>query len=399
MTGMIEEAAAARLERSGGRALRLLADRNGTEAAFAAQESGRARTGAPDQVDRNLIAASLALHWDKQAPAALVGRDHAHEARLIAQDLIEKANAALELLREDGVRAPLHQDQAMALESVLMVRGRPSLQVRGKGIEPVDDVRHPGSGIWRIILSDYERALAKHASAVAAVMVKYDYPPTPEIVVGTAWLVRPDLAITNRHVLLPETSLRLARRRPGEPTQARIKSDLNVCLDFAHDNGPGRAMRYLIDEIVYVTRDEDPIDAALLRVRPLDPAVSQLPQPLALAREGIDEWDSDRVCVVGHPGRMAQDQITSEIAAVFGNPDGRKRISFGELMDPDERRRHDLVYDSSTIGGFSGGPVAPVGTGEGGVVGLHYWGGDVTTGNRAILARSLREHPLWALLA
>ncbi|MET4729924.1 hypothetical protein ABIE09_003738 [Lysobacter enzymogenes] len=385
----------ARLERSGGRALRLLGG-GGREGALAAHESQGARSGAPDARDRAAIAASLLKHWQARPQEALAGRDRAHEADFIAAELIDTANAALDLLRADGPRAALAQSQAMALESVLMVRGRPALRVQGAAIEPIDDDRHPGSGVWRTLLNDHEKALARRAAAVAGVMYKDNYSADPELVVGTAWLVAPDLAITNRHVLLPDASLRLARRRPGTPTQARLKSDVSVCLDFAYDNGPARSLRYRIDDIVFVAEDNDPIDVAVLRVRPQDPNAPGLPAPLRVARQ--DEWDSDRVCVVGHPGRMAQ--VPADTAAVFGDPDGRKRVSFGELMDPDDAKPHDLIYDSSTIGGYSGGTVSPVGAGgaDDGVIGLHYRGGDIATGNRAILASALRAHAVQAWL-
>ncbi|WP_148650525.1 trypsin-like serine peptidase [Lysobacter capsici] len=336
-----------------------------------------------------MIARSLLSRWSQTPTADLSGRDRSQEADLLAGQLVYNAQEAMRVMTDDGPNAALSLSHTLALESVILSRGRPALRVMEHAIEPIDDERHPGSGFWRTILNDHEHTLAATASAVAAVMVKDHFAPTPETVVGTAWLLGPNLAITNRHVLFPDYGLRLARRQPGNPTQARLKSDVGVSLDFAYDNGPARQLRYAVDAVVFVCEPNDPVDVALLRVKPTAAPPFATPKPLTLNTDA-SEWEGNFVYAVGHPGRMAQ--VPSDIAAVFGNPDGRKRVSFGELMDPDPNSAVDLLYDASTIGGYSGGPATPIGSE--GVIGLHYWGGDVKSGNRAIIASALRAHAL-----
>ena len=94
-------------------------------------------------------------------------------------------------------------------------RGRPALNVEGERIEDITDQKHPGSGFWRVFIDTHEQALVRVASATGAVAV-LDRFTQQRWVQGTAWLIRPDLVVTNRHVLFPPVGLKLARRNPGQ---------------------------------------------------------------------------------------------------------------------------------------------------------------------------------------
>lgn len=389
MVMQFNERDAGRLERTAGRALKLLGPVVSSEKSIGSSESRSSRRGPPDATDQARIAEKLLESWGGLAPVSLVGRNPTREADLLAAQLVRKARAAVDLLVENGPNTALSLEETVAIESVIRTRGRPALRVFGDEIEPIDDVRDPESAVWRTVVDAHENALVATASAVGAVVVKDNFSRVPEVVVGTVWLVRDDLVLTNRHVLFPEFGLRLARRLPNQRTQARMKSDVTVTLDFAHDNAAPRHIKYVVDEVVFVSEPYDPVDAALLRVRRVSGSAEIAPRPLTLIRKAT-EWERDFVYAVGHPGRMAS--VPDEVAAVFGDPDGRKRLSFGELMDADPQRPTDLVYDASTIGGFSGGPTTAVGSSE--VIGLHYWGGNATSGNRAILASALWAHPI-----
>ncbi|MFN6978421.1 MAG: trypsin-like serine peptidase, partial [Gemmobacter sp.] len=197
----------------------------------------------------------------------------------------------------------------------------------------------------------------------------------PSWVQGTAVLIAPGLALTNRHVLFPPAGgLALARRYPGT-TRAALKPSLDVVLDFAHDDGtPGRGPRLAVTGIAFVAAPADPVDAALLTV------AGAVPAPLPVAADA----PPDDLYVIGHPGRMAG--VPDDIWQVFGMPDERKRLSFGRLMAV---LGQDIVHDASTIGGYSGAAVSGFAAAE--VCALHYWG-DPEAGNRAITAAALRAH-------
>jgi len=382
-----DEASCGRMEVVPSRALRLLGPVTAGQES-SSLESGQQGHGPPNQGDRVLIARKLlASDWAVQ-DGGLAGRDRTGEADMVAERLVQQASAAMHRLVGDGEKASLSIDQVMALESVMHVRGRPSLRIEDNSIETMTDAKHPGSGIWRVFLTQHETALVSSAAAAGAVVVKDNYSSRPPWVQGTVWLIRPDIAITNRHVLFPPQGLRLARRRPDLLTAAKLKSDVTVALDFALDNGRKRDVGYRIQEILFVSVESDPIDIAVLRVERIANPAQPSPAPLQIVDETEDEWDMSRVFVIGHPGKVAA--VPSDVAAVFGDPDERKRVSFGELLDPDPQHRQDLVYDASTIGGFSGGCVLGFHDSPR-VVALHYWG-DPTRGNRAIMATALRAH-------
>jgi hypothetical protein len=298
------------------------------------------------------------------------------EAAGLARTLVAEAGRAVEAL--DG--APdwrLDPRAAMAVEAVLRTRGRPALRIYDAGFEdPGDD---PENALWAEALRLHDRALRALAAATAAVMVAPDDPAGHRPwVQGTAVLIAPGLALTNRHVLFPPAGgLALARRFPGS-TAAAPKPSLRLALDCAQDDGtPGRGPRLAVTGIAFVAAPADPVDAALVTVAGNGPA----PVPVA-----ADDRTPDDLCVIGHPGRMAG--VPDPVWQVFGRPDERKRLSFGEAMGTDGP---DLLHDASTIGGYSGAAVS--GLAEATVRALHYWG-DPATGNRAIRAAALRAHPV-----
>lgn len=374
-----------RLERAAPRARRFLAPRPAGSAESTGQEGAGPRLGMPDEEDARLIARKLR----QAAPAAtsLAGRDAAREADALAGTLVARARDAMLRLLGGAVDGALGAGEAQALEAVLHMRGRPALRVEGPRLESLDPVKHPGSEIWRSFLDDHEAALARVAGSTGAVRVRDRLAGATPWVQGSAWLAGGDRVVTNRHVLFPPPGgQRLARRRPGEPTAARLREQLEVQVDFAFDNGSPRAAALNVVEILYVSEEADPVDVAVLRLAVPMPELR--PPPLILART---EFDADQLYVVGHPGRIATDLVPEAIQAVFGSPDERKRVSLGELMDPLAARPHDLVHDASTIGGYSGGCVLGLLTQE--VAGLHYYG-DPESGNRAVLSTALLAHPV-----
>ncbi|TIT29460.1 MAG: trypsin-like peptidase domain-containing protein [Mesorhizobium sp.] len=303
------------------------------------------------------------------------------EAEGIARTIVASANRAL--LKLDGASdGALNQSEAIALEAVIHVRGRPAVRVLSEGLEDIG--LYPEAGLWKLLADEHFKNLWTVTSATAAVQVTDKLIANrPPWVQGTAFLVGPDLALTNRHVLFPpDGGVRIARRFPGT-NKARMKGDYEVLLDFAFDNGAARQIVYRIVDVPFVAADSDPVDAALLRVERVHGA-----GPSSLAVSRADVFDIDRLYIVGHPGYL--ESVPDDIMAVFGRPDERKRVSFGELMDPVSPEQTHIVHDASTVGGYSGAAV--VGFAAPDVRALHYWG-DSKSGNRAIPADDIVNHP------
>lgn len=354
------------------------------DASWTAHESAQFRKGPPDEIDRRAIAALI--------EADRVGLGHVLEkpdaiAEATASSLLARARETVAHINAGTVDSVSNVNLA-ALEAVLSMRGRPALKVEGNRLESIDLTKHPGSGFWRTFVEEKEPNLIRAAGATGALIVRDRSGTLGTWVAGTAWLIKPDLVVTNRHVLLPdEPGILLAERIPEAETSARFKTGVEVLIDFAFDSGTARERKYAAVDVPFVCAAHDPIDAALIRVNPVGTAFTP-PQPLVLATTSPS---SKYVYVVGHPGRVAAEELTKEIQAVFGNPDGRKRISLGELMPPDTAFPNDLLHDASTIGGYSGSSLFCLDSNE--VAGLHYHG-TFLDGNRAVPANALRRHAL-----
>ena len=364
-----------RLDETAARARRLLA--SGPAAGLArATESSYARVGPPGPRDVQAIAQQLKLARATTQPTTT-------DPDRLATSLVERAQAAMTAIESGASLGSIGDSDAIALESVIRTRGRPALAIEGPRIEGLDPRKHPGSSFWSIPLNDHEMELIQVASVTGAVTVRDMLTGAPAQVRGTAWLIRPDLAMTNRHVVFPETGVRFAKRVAGQPTAAAIKTDFDVMLDFAFDDGPPRTERRHVTEVPYVSEEGDQVDVAILQLA----GTSSASPPLSLAGAASA---SKQVYLFGHPGPVAL--VPDDVQAVFGNPNGRKRVCFGELMAADPRPG-ELVHDASTIGGFSGGCVLTFGSTD--VSGLHYYGHPVR-GNRAITAQALRTHAVAA---
>ena len=353
------------------RARRLLSSRP-AEAGGAATESAFARVGPPDAADAAAIARRL-----KQ----LRGHENSGSSELdrLAASIVGRAQAAMQQLDNGASVGAIADADKVALESVILTRGRPALAVEGQRIEAIDAAKHPGSDFWRIPLNDHEAQLVRVAGATGAVTVR-DRLTGAEEIRGTAWLIRGDLVITNRHVIFPDRGVPPAKRRADLRTEATLKADFEVIIDFAYDDGPARTSSCRVVGIPYISEDADAVDVAILRIS--DTTIDG--GPLTLERR---DSASKQLYLFGHPGPLAE--IPADVQAVFGTPNGRKRVSFGEVMPADGAQRGELIHDASTIGGFSGGCVVAFGSSD--VAALHYYG-DPLRGNRAITAQTLRAH-------
>ncbi|MEI9423444.1 serine protease [Mesorhizobium sp. Cs1299R1N1] len=338
-------------------------------------EAGGTQNRMPDERDVQAITARLL------AARAASGRVmNPVEAEGLARTIVANANRAL--LDLDGAPdGSLGQKAAMALEAVVQVRGRPAVRILA---EEFDRFTDPDSEIWQLLAGEHFDAMWAIASATAAVKVTERFITNRSWVQGTAFLIGPGMAMTNRHVLFPpDGGVRLGRRFPGTTT-ARLKGDFEITLDFAFDNGRVRENVYRVVGVPFVAEDNDPVDAAILAVEPMSG-----PQPAPLPISRSDAFDVGRLYIVGHPGYL--ENVPEDILTVFGRPDERKRVSFGQLMDPEQANQAYIVHDASTIGGYSGAAVLGFGSNE--VRALHYWG-DSTAGNRAVGADAIRRHPV-----
>jgi hypothetical protein len=361
----------------------------GTNDGAGVHESSGSRRGPPDEIDRKAIAALI------DADRIFRGTEDRSEsqgdgAETAATTLVSMAKETIARLDSGVAVDSLSDANLAALEAILFLRGRPALNVEAARIEAIDSVKHPGAARWRTFVEEHEPNLVRATSATGAVVACDHSRASDTWIAGTAWLIKPNLAVTNRHVLFPgPLGVALAERKGGSDTTARIKPTSDIVIDFALDAGGARNMKYTALDVPFVCAPNDPIDLALIRIAPMGPAFRP-PSPLVLAASAPP---SKYMYVVGHPGLVNAAELTEDIQAVFGRPDGRKRVSLGEFMPPDGAWPNDLIHDASTIGGYSGACVLAFNRCE--VAALHYHG-TFLDGNRAISADAIRRHEVAA---
>lgn len=314
----------------------------------------------PDEDDAQRIATRIGTETKMEAGAALA----------IAREFVEQARAALE-------KKYLSEKEALALESVIHVRGRPALRVLGSRLEGLENF--PGSELWQTFISDYEDAIIAAAAATGGVLVDAFATGSPRWLQGSAWMIAADRVVTNRHVLLPQNGERLIDPGSNE-LNARVRDGFKIDIEFAADNrNPAKSSSRRVTSVLFVAKPGDPVDVAVLAMEPYSSA-----EPLDLANAVVEP--PKYLYVVGHPALA--NAVPDDVKAVFGNPDGKKRVSFGQLLSLLESGG-TILHDASTIGGYSGGPV--VGISSGLVAGLHYFG-DPAAGNLGVSAGALRGH-------
>ncbi|WP_175407189.1 serine protease [Streptomyces sp. TRM64462] len=297
-----------------------------------------------------------------EAPAAEIARFAGQErARVLAAGArgLEKLAA--------GRADEIGDDESFGMEAIVLLEGRPAILVQAADFAPQD-------GDWAV-LDDHRAAIRESIVRVGRVdvsgHVSLDW-------VGTAFLVGPDLVMTNRHV-----AVEFARdRHDGEWT---FHPGLSAAVDLAQEYGtpPGTGgLTYAVTEVVGV---HEGVDMALLRVAPA-PGGEPLPTPLAVAADAPADLPGRPVYVVGHPAWDGRRNEPESMRRIFMDIYNVKRLQPGtanQLL----AERNVMTHDCSTLGGNSGSPVFDLTDHR--VLGLHF-GGRYGFGNYAV--------PLWTML-
>jgi len=286
----------------------------------------------------------------------------------------EEARVATEGL--GGGLAPLESARSgLALETIVLRVGRPVLQVLRDQAELV--FTDPESEVWRERLAAARQSLVSAAQATGRIEV--DGHPQLDWI-GTGWLVRPDVVVTNRHV-----AREFGRLGPSGFVfrQAVHGSDMLADIDFLEEFGRPESLAFRITKILHI-EDEGGPDMAFLRVEPSGGRA--LPRHLTLATG--DAAPGEQVAVIGYPARDSRIPDQALMERIFGDVYDKKRLAPGEVTG---LRDGLLRHDCSTLGGVSGAAVCSLGSGE--VVGLHF-AGRFLEANFAVPARAVGERLL-----
>jgi V8-like Glu-specific endopeptidase len=327
-----------------------------------AVEAATAEALSPARVEMALERAIAAI--EKETGAPLDPSSRGELERLFTED----GARAVEDLKRAGIKARLDPRQQDALEAIVEQDGsRPTLP-----LSPDDrlDVKDETLGQWQSAAKKFEKQIAAAAAAVGRIDVDGRH-------IGTGFVVKDGVVLTNRHVLQDLATVDAAGvwTFKGEPT-----------ITFDANPAGSRARQFRIHKRVVVA-GRDPIDLNNIDPNKLDFAVLEcqvdgggFPSPLPL------EADADKVLVkrpiftIGYPAPPKRGAYSSDVLnRLFRHRYGVKRFAPGEIdrgIGSADKKTGDTVFahDATTLGGNSGSCVIDFGNDGRLVVGLHFAG-------------------------
>jgi Trypsin-like peptidase domain len=206
--------------------------------------------------------------------------------------------------------------------------------------------------------------------------------------VGTAWMVAPDVAVTNRHV-----ASEFATRENGQFSfvQNLGVPPVSANVDWRHEHQQPDESRFRVEEVIWI-EPQGSVDVALLRIASQGengeaaPSLIELMSPDEFADAGISSW----VAVVGYPAQDSRNNAADQ-QRIFDGVYNVKRLAPGQVTAV---VGEELVHhDATTLGGNSGSVVLDLSSGK--ALALHF-GGIEGERNEAVQApvvqRILEEH-------
>ncbi|WP_411136451.1 trypsin-like serine peptidase [Streptomyces sp. C10] len=273
--------------------------------------------------------------------------------------------SGLEKLAE-GRADEIDDDESFGMEAIVLLEGRPAILVQNHDFAPQQ-------GDWAV-LDGHRAAIRASLSRVGRVELSghlsLDW-------LGTAFLVGPDVVMTNRHV-----AAEFAR---GDGTGWTFQQGIGARLDMGEEYGGELGSGGPAYDVVEVLGIHEDVDLALLRVAP--PAGGgALPAPLAVAADAPADLPGRPVYCVGYPAYDGRRNEPESMRRIFMDIYNVKRLQPGTATElvPDQ---NVIKHDCSTLGGNSGSPVIDLTDHR--VLGLHF-GGRYGFGNFAV--------PLWQLV-
>lgn len=201
--------------------------------------------------------------------------------------------------------------------------------------------------------------------------------------VGTAWVVGPDLVVTNRHV-----AAEFADARDGHfAFQENFDgSKVAATVDWRHEFQRGHESRFRVKEVVWI-EPRHSVDVALLRISTEgeDGEGAPVPIPLLNRDEMRDAGPGQWVTVIGYPAFDSRNDAADQ-QRIFDGNFNVKRLAPGQITFLSDQPV--LFHDATTLGGNSGSVVLDLSTGK--AAALHF-GGIQGQRNEAVQAWRLQE--------
>ena len=266
---------------------------------------------------------------------------------------------------------PDDSDVGAMIEAIILRLGRPSFLIQNDTFVIPTDQR-----VWTDRLRPNRVSLESAIKAVGRVELQ-GHPSYAWV--GTAWLVEPDVIVTNRHVAneFARQSGRDFVFRPGIDGQS-----MRASIDFKEEFRSATAVSVEVERVLYITPDSPgQPDMAVLKLKS---AVSQEPIPLAASSEPEGEY----VTVIGYPARDDHRNNPDAARSIFRDIYEKKRLAPGKVRIDERANALVLKHDCSTLGGNSGSVVLDVTSGK--AIGLHF-GGRFEQSNLAVRVEAIRR--------
>ena len=319
----------------------------------------------PEEAMENLLARLKAANADIE-----------HRDQSLRNELLDRRESADFVAESVGHEAPLVIEGEVVdrlefeQETIVHRTGRPVLAVVRDEAQLV--FSDPESKVWKERLENAKSHLVKAAQAVGRIEVEGHSLAW----LGTGWLVRPDVIVTNRHVASE------FGRHNGERfifKQGLSGRNMTASIDFLEELGRTESATFELRDILHIEDGNGP-DVAFLRVAPV--AGQTLATPIGLAAR-TDE--NEMVAVIGYPARDSRIPEQPLMDQIFGNVYDKKRLAPGLVT---RIETNGIRHDCSTLGGNSGSVVLSLQSGE--AVGLHF-AGRFLLANFAVASRVVAE--------
>ncbi len=237
------------------------------------------------------------------------------------------------------------------IEAIVRGTGRPALLIKN-GTFSV-----PDSDVWKNRL-EVSRAVIESAIPAVGRIESKNHPDFEWV--GTGWVVRENVVVTNRHVAtefaLRDISGLFRFRRNYE------NKEMGARIDLREEYMQPEEMEFKVVKILHIEEPEGP-DIAFLEVEFVG---ANPPSPIKLAE---NTCAGAYVAAIGYPAWDGKRNDPAVMRQVFSDIYDVKRLQPGQIVTIGENY---ITHDCSTLGGNSGSPVINLSTGE--AVGLHFAG-------------------------
>ncbi len=243
------------------------------------------------------------------------------------------------------------------LETIVLTTGRPVLDITaGAAVIEIAEVE---SQIWKQRLTEANSLIVPNIPAVGRIEL-LNHPRGTQWI-GTGWLIRDNVVVTNRHVAseFAESNGGTFVFRAGFDG-----TPMGAQIDFVEEIGNSSSLEFPLFKIMHIESGGGP-DLAFLRIEPVNG--QELPKPVVISSTTVQ--NGEQVAVIGYPARDPFFPNPKVMDQIFNNRYDKKRLAPGLIIGKNADR---IFHDCSTLGGNSGGEVISLKTGH--AVALHFAG-------------------------